>query len=71
VWGWGPGLGTLVGAPLSGWAALRFLEEVDRLIGGARGLLLALTGRRRFLRLVAERDAIREELRLLGRTYGV
>ncbi|HEX9164825.1 MAG TPA: lysophospholipid acyltransferase family protein [Gemmatimonadales bacterium] len=70
-WGWGPGLGALAGAPVAGWAALRFLEEADRLIGGARGLLLAMTGRRRFLRLVAERDAIREELRLLGRTYGV
>jgi len=70
-WGWGPGLGVFVGAPFAGWAALRFFEEADRLSGGARGVLLALTGRRRFLRLLAERDAIREELRLLGRTYGV
>lgn len=69
--GWGPGLAALGMAPLAGWAALRFLEEADRLIGGARGLLLALTGRRRFLRLVAERDAIRDELRGLGRTFGV
>lgn len=69
--GWGPGLAALGVAPLAGWAALRFLEEADRLIGGARGLLLALTGRRRFLRLVAERDAIRDELRHLGRTFSV
>jgi hypothetical protein len=69
--GWGPGVATLGVAPLAGWAALRFLEEADRLIGGARGLLLALTGPRRFLGLVVERDAIREELRQLGRTFGV
>jgi hypothetical protein len=70
-WGLGVGLLVLVAAPMAGWAALRFLEEADRLAGGARGLLLALTGRRRFLRLVAERDAIREELVALGRTYGI
>jgi len=69
--GWGPGLAAFGMAPVAGWAALRFIEEADRLIGGARGLLLALTGRRRFLRLVAERDAIRDELRHLGRTFGV
>jgi 1-acyl-sn-glycerol-3-phosphate acyltransferase len=70
-WGWGPGLLALLVAPVAGWAALRFLEGADRLIGGARGLLLALTGRRHFLRLVAERDAIRQELSALGKTYGI
>jgi 1-acyl-sn-glycerol-3-phosphate acyltransferase len=70
-WGWAGAAAALLVAPIAGWAAMRFLEEADRLIGGARGLALAVTGRHRFLRLLAERDAIREELRQLGRTYGV
>jgi len=57
--------------PLAGWAALMFVEQYDRLAGGARGLLLALTGKRRFLRLVAERSAIAEELAAVGREYGL
>lgn len=69
--GWPAAIATLAVAPVAGWAALRFLEETDRLLGGARGLLLAVTGRWRFLRLVAERDAIRKELAELGRAYGL
>lgn len=62
---------TLALAPLAGLAAVWFVERFDRLAGGARGLLLALTGRRRFLRLVAERKVIREELVRLGEEFGV
>jgi 1-acyl-sn-glycerol-3-phosphate acyltransferase len=70
-WGWSIGLLALALGPLTGWAALRFIEGSDRLAGGARGLLLALTGRRRFLRLVAEREDIREDVASLGRHYGL
>jgi len=70
-WGWPGGLGAMVAGPLTGFAALRFLEQLDRLAGGARGLLLALTGRRRFLRLLAERRAIHDELVALGNEFGV
>jgi hypothetical protein len=70
-WGWPAGVAALALAPASGWAALRFLERLDWLTGGARGLVLALTGRARFLRLVAERRAIYEELSALGREYGI
>ncbi len=61
----GGGAAALLG-PVSAYAALRFAEEIDRLAGGARGLVLSLTGRWRFLRLVAERKAIRDELSALG-----
>lgn len=71
TWGMRGALAALVMAPLAGWAALTFVERFDRLAGGARGLLLAITGRRRFLRLLAERSAIAEELASVGRDYGV
>ncbi len=58
-------------APLAGWAAIMFVERIDLLAGGTRGLLLALTGKRKFLRLVAERTAIAEELAAVAREYGI
>lgn len=70
-WGWRGALLGLALAPLSGLAALRFFEQANRLIGGARGLLLALTGQRRFLRLIAERRAIRDDLIQLGEEFGL
>ena len=66
-WGIGGALAALVLAPLSALIALRFVERSRRLVGGARGLALALTGRRRFLRLLAERNAIRDDLLALAR----
>ncbi len=70
-WGWPIGLGLGITLPVAGYATLRFLERLDRVLGGARGVLLALTGRRHFLRLVAERKAIRTELLAIGEEYGV
>ena len=70
-WGWPGGLAGMAAGPLTGFAALRFLEQLDRFAGGARGLLLALTGRQRFLRLLAERRAIHDELVALGDEFGV
>jgi glycerol-3-phosphate O-acyltransferase / dihydroxyacetone phosphate acyltransferase len=70
-WGVPVGLAVAGAAPLAGYAALRFIERVDWLAGSARGLLLALTGRRRFLRLIAERRAIREELLALAQEHGL
>lgn len=66
-WGIGVGLAGLLLAPLSALVAIRFVERSRRLLGGARGLVLALTGRRRFLRLLAERNAIRDDLLALAR----
>ena len=54
-------------APLTAYAALVFFERLDRIIGGARALSLFVFRRWAFLRLVAERHAIREEIVALGR----
>jgi glycerol-3-phosphate O-acyltransferase/dihydroxyacetone phosphate acyltransferase len=70
-WGAAAALGALVLAPLAGWAAIIFVERIDLLAGGTRGVLLALTGKRKFLRLVAERTAIAEELAAVGREFGI
>jgi glycerol-3-phosphate O-acyltransferase/dihydroxyacetone phosphate acyltransferase len=57
--------------PLLGFAALLFFERLDRTIGRARALGLFLFRRRAFLRLVAERRAIRSSIMALGRDVGV
>ncbi|PYP12986.1 MAG: hypothetical protein DMD56_02125 [Gemmatimonadetes bacterium] len=54
-------------APLTAYAALVFFERLDRIIGGARALSLFVFRRWAFLRLLAERHAIREEIVQLGR----
>ncbi len=69
AWLWrGPlwGAAVLVALPIAGFGALLFFERLDRLAGRARALLLLATRRRRFLRLVAERRAIRDEVIALG-----
>lgn len=55
-------LGALVMVPVCGYVAIRFAEELDRLSGGFQALMLFLLRRRWFLRLLAERAAIREEI---------
>ncbi len=62
------GVVALIVAPLLAYAALIFFERLDRIIGGARALALFAFRRWAFLRLVAERHAIREEIVALGRT---
>jgi glycerol-3-phosphate O-acyltransferase/dihydroxyacetone phosphate acyltransferase len=61
---WGPGWGmaALVAAPCTGYAALLFLEGLDRLIGSARGLSLRLFRPNAFRRLEADRQKIREAI---------
>jgi len=54
-------------APLTAYAALVFFERLDRIIGGARALSLFVFRRWAFLRLLAERKGIREEILALGR----
>lgn len=56
------GFGAPVAAIAAGWAALRFFERLDALVGGARALGLFLFRRRAFLRMAKERDGIRQEL---------
>lgn len=53
--------------PLTGYAALRFTEQFDRLIGAARGLSLRLLSPRAFRSLEKMRLAIQEELTAMDR----
>jgi glycerol-3-phosphate O-acyltransferase / dihydroxyacetone phosphate acyltransferase len=52
--------------PLTGYIAMRFLEEWDASIGGLRALMFFLMRRRFFVRLLAERRAIKAEILALG-----
>lgn len=63
--GWAA-LASLVVVPLTGWVALRFSEEFDRFVGGARALAFFVTERRFFNQLFKERKAIRKEILALG-----
>lgn len=53
-------------APLAGYLAIRFFEGLDSFLGGLRALAFFLTRRRFFVRLLAERKAIRNEILALG-----
>lgn len=70
-WGLARGALALVAAPLSGYAALLFFERLDRVIGAARALGLFVLRRWAFLRLLAERKGIREDILALGRDLGL
>jgi len=58
-------------APLLAAAALAFVERLDRIVGGARALGLFAFRRRAFLRLLAERKGIQQEILALGREIGL
>lgn len=64
--GWPPALLALAVMPAAGYLAIRFAEELDSFFGGLRALLFFLTKRRFFVRLMAERNAIRNEILALG-----
>ncbi|MGH7624772.1 MAG: 1-acyl-sn-glycerol-3-phosphate acyltransferase [Gemmatimonadaceae bacterium] len=55
-----------VAAPCTGWIALRFLERLNRVIGGSRAMALLLSRPMAFRRLLAERRRIREEIMALA-----
>jgi glycerol-3-phosphate O-acyltransferase/dihydroxyacetone phosphate acyltransferase len=56
------GLGALVLAPISGYVALLFFERLDHLRVAVRAAAVSRFQRWGYLRLVAERNAIREEI---------
>ncbi len=64
--GWPLALLALVAAPLAGYVAIRFFEELDKFLGSLRALAFFLVRRRFFVRLLAERKAIRSEILALG-----
>jgi hypothetical protein len=64
--GWPAALLALALMPLAGYVAIRFAEELDSFVGGLRALVFFLRKRRFFVRLIAERNAIRNEILALG-----
>jgi glycerol-3-phosphate O-acyltransferase / dihydroxyacetone phosphate acyltransferase len=64
--GWWAVLVILPLLPLCGYIAMRFLEEWDSSMGGLRALMFFLMRRRFFVRMLAERRAIKAEILALG-----
>lgn len=64
--GWELSLAATVVVPLAGYLAIRFFEGIDSFFGGLRALVFFLMRRRFFVRLLAERKAIRSEILALG-----
>lgn len=70
VWLWlgmWTALAALLVLPVAGYGSLLFFERLDRVAGRVRALGLYVLRRRAFLRLVAERRAIRAAIVALGR----
>ncbi|HEY5883389.1 MAG TPA: lysophospholipid acyltransferase family protein [Pyrinomonadaceae bacterium] len=65
-WGWELAVVVLMLLPLAGYLAIRFFEGIDSFMGGSRALVFFLMRRRFFVRLLAERNAIRNEILALG-----
>jgi 1-acyl-sn-glycerol-3-phosphate acyltransferase len=64
--GWRFAVALVAVIPLAGYLAIRFFEGFDSFLGGLRALVFFLMRRRFFVRLLAERKAIRSEILALG-----
>jgi ABC-type multidrug transport system fused ATPase/permease subunit len=67
LFGWWAALAALLVIPVFGYLAIIFFEELDKSIAGIRVLTFFLVRRRFFVRLLAERKAIRNEIVSLGK----
>lgn len=65
--GWVAAVLVLLVVPFAGYVAIVFFEELDKSIAGVRVLTFFLVRRRFFVRLLAERNAIRNEIIALGK----
>jgi len=65
--GWLPAVLTVLVIPVCGYVAIVFFEELDKSIAGLRVLMFFLVRRRFFVRLLAERNAIKNEIIALGK----
>lgn len=65
--GWVPAVLALLVIPFCGYVAIVFFEKLDKSIAGLRVLMFFLVRRRFFVRLLAERNAIRDEIIALGK----
>jgi glycerol-3-phosphate O-acyltransferase/dihydroxyacetone phosphate acyltransferase len=64
--GWPPAVLAVLFIAGAGYLAIRFFEGLDKFMGGLRALAFFLVRRRFFVRLLAERKAIRNEILALG-----
>lgn len=69
--GWELCLALSTVVPVLGYLAIRFFEGFDSFLGGLRALVFFLMRRRFFVRLLAERKAIRNEILALGEETAV
>jgi 1-acyl-sn-glycerol-3-phosphate acyltransferase len=69
--GWESALGVALVFPVAGYLAIRFFEGLDSFLGGLRALVFFLMRRRFFVRLLAERKAIRNEILALGKETAI
>ena len=67
LFGWWVAIATLLVIPVCGYLAIIFFEELDKSVAGIRVLTFFLVRRRFFVRLLAERKAIRNEIVSLGK----
>ena len=67
AFGWIAALLAFVVIPFCGYVAIVFFEELDKSVAGVRVLTFFLVRRRFFVRLLAERKAIRNEIIALGK----
>lgn len=67
TFGWIAAVAALVLIPFCGYVAIVFFEELDKSVAGVRVLTFFLVRRRFFVRLLAERKAIRNEIIALGK----
>lgn len=65
--GWALALLAVLLIPAAGYLAILFFEGFDKFMGGVRALVFFLERRRFFVRLLAERKAIRSEILALGK----
>jgi glycerol-3-phosphate O-acyltransferase/dihydroxyacetone phosphate acyltransferase len=65
--GWVAAALILIVIPVCGYVAIGFFEQLDRSVAGVRVLTFFLVRRRFFVRLLAERKAIRNEIISLGK----
>ncbi|MGH9929279.1 MAG: lysophospholipid acyltransferase family protein [Pyrinomonadaceae bacterium] len=65
--GWILALAAVTVIPAAGYLAILFFEGFDKFMGGLRALAFFLVRRRFFVRLLAERKAIRSEILALGK----
>ena len=64
--GWLAAVASLILSPAAGFIAIRFFEKIEEFAGSFLALALFVMRRRSFLRLLAERAAIRREILALG-----